>query len=620
MKYTEEQTNIVNCIKNNNIIVDSVVGSGKTSTIIYIAEENTDKNILSLTYNKRLKLETRNKTNLSNIEIHSFHSFCYNYFSKECYDDSGIQKYLKNEYKELIKNKWSIIIIDEAQDINPLYYTLICLICSANNTAKICLIGDKFQSIYGYNRANPEYMTDKLYKFNDYEWSYCTLTETFRLTNHITTFINNLLGYSRIKTNKISTNKIRYLICNQFSSDIFNEIQYYIGKNYKYDDIFIIAPSLRNSSSSVKNLANKLSSKNIPIYYPMSDNESLDNDITDNKIVFCTFHQSKGLERKVSIVFNFDESYHTFYNKNYNGILCNELYVAISRSSEELTVIHHYANNFLPFVDINQVKDNFIVKKKLNIKQKSFSSNNINCSVSDLIRHIPIDIINECMKQISIRQINSKEEYIKIKSKIRIDFNDSYLYENVSDINGLAIPAYYEKLNSGKCSIQEIGEKNDNILYLSNKWLSKNNGINYKFKQIKEYNWIPQSIYNKCSERFSKYISKDAEYEVICSKAFDNFVITGFIDCLDQNTIWEFKCTENVSNIHFIQLAIYSFFEKGSLKLFYVLTNELYEIDVLDVEIILKILINYKFNTKNMSDNFIKDNLEIMNMFMYNMK
>ncbi len=40
-------------------------------------------------------------------------------------------------------------------------------------------------------------------------------------------------------------------------------------------------------------------------------------DINEDKIIFTTFHKSKGRERKLVIVFNFDESYFYYYNKEF---------------------------------------------------------------------------------------------------------------------------------------------------------------------------------------------------------------------------------------------------------------------------------------------------------------
>ena len=54
---SNDQQKILYAIQKNNVIVDSIAGSGKTATILHIANEFQDKNILLLTYNKRLKFE-----------------------------------------------------------------------------------------------------------------------------------------------------------------------------------------------------------------------------------------------------------------------------------------------------------------------------------------------------------------------------------------------------------------------------------------------------------------------------------------------------------------------------------------------------------------------------------
>ena len=57
-----EQNNIINqLLLNNNVVVDSVAGSGKTTCNLHIAKHFNNMNILLLTYNSKLKLETRDK-------------------------------------------------------------------------------------------------------------------------------------------------------------------------------------------------------------------------------------------------------------------------------------------------------------------------------------------------------------------------------------------------------------------------------------------------------------------------------------------------------------------------------------------------------------------------------
>jgi len=81
-KISSEQNNIIDQLSlNNNVVVDSVAGSGKTTSNLHIALHFNNMKILLLTYNSKLKIETRDKVNklgISNIEVHSYHSFCVN--------------------------------------------------------------------------------------------------------------------------------------------------------------------------------------------------------------------------------------------------------------------------------------------------------------------------------------------------------------------------------------------------------------------------------------------------------------------------------------------------------------------------------------------------------------
>ena len=96
---SEEQQNIVSLVSSGyNVQVDAVAGSGKTTTSLYLAKKNSDKQILLLTYNAKLKLETREKTvslDIKNMEVHSYHAFCVKYFNHKAFKDNEILTLLK---------------------------------------------------------------------------------------------------------------------------------------------------------------------------------------------------------------------------------------------------------------------------------------------------------------------------------------------------------------------------------------------------------------------------------------------------------------------------------------------------------------------------------------------
>ena len=99
-----EQQNIINLLKQqNNVIVESVAGSGKTTSNLFVAKSFPESNILLLTYNAKLKIETRDKIaslKINNIETHSYHSFCVKYYNNKAYTDTEILSIIKNKRYE----------------------------------------------------------------------------------------------------------------------------------------------------------------------------------------------------------------------------------------------------------------------------------------------------------------------------------------------------------------------------------------------------------------------------------------------------------------------------------------------------------------------------------------
>jgi len=171
---TKEQEEIIQKLENNNLIIEAVAGSGKTTTSLYIAKNFQNLKILLLTYNSKLKAETRKKVfslGIKNLEVHSFHAFGYKYYNeKKCTTDRGIHEIINQKTKPALAFKFDLIIIDEAQDITPLYYEFICKIIVDNGlSARICLLGDKNQSIYSFNNADSRYLSlaDHFFSFNE---------------------------------------------------------------------------------------------------------------------------------------------------------------------------------------------------------------------------------------------------------------------------------------------------------------------------------------------------------------------------------------------------------------------------------------------------------------------
>ena len=395
---SDEQKIIIDKLETNNVIVNAVAGSGKTTTILHIANKYKNWKILVLTYNAKLKIESRQKCDnlkLKNIEIHSYHAFCVKYYNSDCYTDSKIQ-YMLNKNDLHTTFNYDLVVIDECQDMTPLYYDLCCkIIFSHKIKPKICILGDPDQNIFKYNGADKRFMelAKDVFNFNQYSWLTLKLSTSYRITNQMANFINCcIFNENKMKAIKHGP-EVKYLICDVFGDYSLhiphNEIMIYLNK-YKYDDIFILAPSIKSPETPVRKLANMLSNQGIPIYVPNNDNDKIDSDIIKGKVVFSTFHQVKGLERNATLVFNFDKSYFDYFNKTASVDKCpNELYVAITRAKESMVLLHHYQNDWLPFIQPNKLKQfvEFKEYSKLNVLNKTKKEQK-NISVTELIKYL----------------------------------------------------------------------------------------------------------------------------------------------------------------------------------------------------------------------------------------
>jgi len=606
--YSEEQFNVIKNLENNNTVVDSVAGSGKTTCNLHIAKYFSSKHVLLLTYNAKLKIETRDRVKqlgLTNIMVQNYHSFCVKYYDNKCFNDSNMILVLKKNIKPQSLFNFDIIIVDEAQDITSIFYELICKIYKDNMTpnAKICIMGDRYQSIYDFMNADERYIlyAEKLFNFNKIGWSNSTLSQSFRITNTMADFINNvMIKENRIVSYKNSLCKPRYIICDTFEENnnelrTLTEIKYYLNLGYKPDDIFILSPSVKSVKLPVRVLENHIKTKlkNIPIYVPTSDDEKLDLDILKNKLVFSTFHQAKGLERKVVIIFNFDNSYFKFFKKDAPQHICpNEFYVACTRALEHMTVFHHYRDDYLPFLDTSKLKNycSIEINKKLKVNNRN-DEKEIKVAVTDIIKHLPSDILDKCYDFLTIKNIRKKGDMLNIPIKTE----QLHGYEGVSEITGTAIPCYYEYKIKNKISIlyelilvdddsnsvcdfieskynlndiyKKLNNNNiseDEVLYISNRWCAYKSGYIFKKTQITNYDWLSKDNMNKCIERlFSLNISKECmfEYKITAKNQTEtlNRAVNGFIDCIDKNNVYEFKCVDELTKEHYLQLALYMY-------------------------------------------------------------
>jgi hypothetical protein len=461
---SEEQLLILNELdKGNNIKAESCPGSGKTTMSLLIAKHFSDKKILSLTYSKKLKFESKEKAlhyGISNIEIHSFHAAGVKFYNSAGYND--IRKCIDTPVPKK-SFSFEILIIDESQDITRDIYHLICKIIkdNANQNPLICVLGDTRQNLFLFKGSDSRYITfaNLLFK-SERNWSECRLSQTFRLPLQVSEFINKcVIKCDKIKSNKTSTRtpsnqligKPRYHICDPYGPVLLDEVNYYFSLGYEPEDIFILAPSLRSANTPARNLANELSAAGVNIYYG-SEDDHVDDEVIKGKLLFLTNSGVKGMERKVVIQLGYDAGYFKYFDKDADKTICpNTMYVAVSRSLECLSLIHSNKEDFLPFLDISSLNTYCDIIGSKSKTKNCLPIKTTTYTITDFVRHLDDEVIDRAIQFINVESFQEKTTLINIESKLANNDND--LYESVAEITGIAVPAYHQFTNSNEMEI-----------------------------------------------------------------------------------------------------------------------------------------------------------------------
>ena len=540
-----------------------------------------------------------------------------------------------------IHTKCGILIIYEAQDMKPYYMQFVHkIVHDLQIIPRVCILGDAKQSIYKYNEADERFITcaDRICMFNTLEWKKLKLSKSYRITTQMADFINHCaLNENRLIGNGDGP-KVKYFIAKDFKQQV-DEVIRCIDK-YGSERIFILSPSVRmpppnekGRISPLKMLVNILSKRGYNFYVPNSDDEDLkDEDILKAKIVLSTFHQAKGLERDVVIIYGFDLSYFQYYNKDDDPNTCpNPMYVALTRAKGELILIHNKNKEYLPFLNDTSIDIYCDVVGEIGVPSKPPIKDNVSYSVTSLIRHLPQFVENKCMELIKINNICPATYKLHTFTKVVSDET----VEAVHDLLGTSIPAWIELgmadnrldgVTIYKYVKEYLGKHPESIGKYHYEHFTKPfkidiNYINFvtvlynafdtkymhRIKQIRDYKWITQNIANKAKEYTLNQISRQCAFEVVRIKQFDIYEITGRIDCIDvqNNAVYEFKCAREFKDIYYIQLALYQYLLEDNIAtrkyyLYNILTGEKKEIIISpdNLNKLVKILIDNKITQK----------------------
>ena len=642
---SEEQRKVLDFIRSGkNVIVDACAGSGKSTTILSIAKELTGKKIRQFTYNSQLRFDVKEnirKMKLKNLEVHTYHSFAVKYYSDVAHTDTGIRQVLREDTSPRSPIPLvDIVVLDESQDMTLLYFELIVKMaknmCLENDHCfQLLVLGDYMQGLYEFKGADIRFLTQAPIIWNTLPhletnlFEHCELKTSYRITNQMASFVNNdMLGEDRLIACR-DGGPVVYIRRpkNQIENIVIYQIKRLLDEGECPSDIFVLGHSVKGTNSHIRNMENVLTNADIPCYVPMIESDAMDDRVINGKVVFSTFHTVKGRQRKHVFIVGFDQGY--FYNaRDIDTFICpNTLYVGGTRATHGLYLLQNENSKPLDFLKRDQYDmkhSEYIDFKGMPqtifyepVQESDITIPTYYVNPTELIKFInedTIEFVTPLLDELFFQEIEpTSENEINIPKIIE---TESGLYEEVSDLNGIALPAiYYDEIQGHKKdgenvlrqminnSVQETKynkhsylkemietlpetcETCADYLFLTNLYVASQEKLYSKLKQIRrhEYTWISEEIKSKIMDRMNLHLghefqennetevekqlihySMEKEHEKI-DKILEpyfhkekNFRFSGRLDILSKTALWELKCTSKISQEHQLQVVIYA--------------------------------------------------------------
>lgn len=577
---TEQQEMIRYALDGKNILVDACIGSGKTTTIQCLCDQlSPSKKVLYLTYNRLLKIDAKDKITNKNVMVQNYHGFAYHLLSKKnIFVNQGelIQTVL--DVKPNVP-KYDVLIIDEYQDIYQELADLLLYIKSKNPGMQIIAVGDMEQKIYDYSILN----VSSFIKAFLGEYEQVSFTRCFRINKDFGSMlgrvwqkpINGVNKQCRVREMSeaqvikfLSTKKLKDILClgsrTGSMSRVLNELEEKYPEKFNKSTVFA---SIRDDGNGA-------------CVTPDS-----------NTAIFTTYDGSKGLERDICVVFDYDVPYWNIRLKYANSqyeIIRNIFCVAASRGKKEIVFV--------------KGEHDMLCEEDLSTDPKYKPQYAKPFYASDMFAYKYREDVEECFSLLDIKPLKVEDDSeICIKSNDELidlspcigNYQEAIFFKNYDIEDQIAYMKMVHKdfaipENLGyDSSIQEC------LLYLT----ALDTKYRRYYKQVSP-DFINEAQSEMIKDRLGSVFTGREDVQKDCTIVYKDeqgkeiLEVDGRIDVFKDGYIYELKFVDELSHEHFLQLATYLVamgIEKGIL--WNTRKNQMYEVSVPDELAFLKCVI-----------------------------
>ncbi|MCR4928078.1 MAG: RecQ family ATP-dependent DNA helicase [Lachnospiraceae bacterium] len=227
------QLEIINDKDSKNIVVAAGPGSGKTKVLVHklasllLMEDVKHEQLLMLTFSRAAAIEFKKRLreligNAANfVEIKTFHSYCFDLlgkFGNEAEFDKVVKEaveLLRNGEADLGKITKTVLVIDEAQDMDENEYGLVEFLMEHNDELRVIAVGDDDQNIYEFRGSDSKFMRALVSDHDAKQYSlldnYRSCGEIVDFSNYFVTGIKTRMKRERIRAVKTEKGNVRLI-------------------------------------------------------------------------------------------------------------------------------------------------------------------------------------------------------------------------------------------------------------------------------------------------------------------------------------------------------------------------------------------------------------------------
>ncbi|MBQ1493147.1 MAG: ATP-dependent helicase [Blautia sp.] len=215
------QKEIINDKESRCIVVAAGPGSGMTRVLVHklasllLLEDVKHEQLLMLTFSRaaamefKLRLRELIQNAASFVEIKTFHSFCFDLLGKvgNLRDSQNVVRdavtFLRGPDVDLSRVTKTVLVIDEAQDMDEAEYSLVRTLMELNEEMRLIAVGDDDQNIYHFRGSDSRFLRLLAKEEGARQYS---LLENYRSCTSVISFANH---FARSITERMKEEDIR---------------------------------------------------------------------------------------------------------------------------------------------------------------------------------------------------------------------------------------------------------------------------------------------------------------------------------------------------------------------------------------------------------------------------